>query len=107
MATMMPLTSLPPAPKRSVGTRDFGGSAVTLTNICLRSRLSASAGLVIEIIRGAARLPRREALAPRNWPEARETGQIAIPGRYRCYTERSKPRRSRGPTPKHSSPPNV
>jgi hypothetical protein len=43
---MMPPTSLPPEAKRSVGA-NMGGSAVTLTNICSRSRLSASAGLVI------------------------------------------------------------
>ena len=45
MAVMMPLTSLPPIAKRAVAA-DIGGGAVTLTNICLRSRLSASAGLV-------------------------------------------------------------
>ena len=44
MAAMMPLTSLPPVAKRAVAA-NIGGSAVTLTNICLRSRLSASAGL--------------------------------------------------------------
>jgi len=46
MAVMMPPTSLPPVAKRSMAA-DIGGSAVTLTNICLRSRLSAGAGLVI------------------------------------------------------------
>jgi hypothetical protein len=43
---MMPLTSLPPAAKRWAAA-DMGGSAVTLTNIFTRSRLSAGAGLVI------------------------------------------------------------
>jgi len=45
MAVMMPPTSLPPVAKRPVAA-DIGGSAVTLANICLRSRRGAGAGLV-------------------------------------------------------------
>lgn len=45
-ATMMPPTSPPPVAKREV-VADEGGGAVVLTNICLRLRLSASAGLVV------------------------------------------------------------
>jgi len=37
-----------PAAKRSM-VADTGGGAVILTNICSRSRLSASAGLVIRL----------------------------------------------------------
>ena len=54
MAVMMPPTSLPPVAERGVAA-DIGGSAVTLTNICIRSRLSAGAGLVIGL--GLLRAP--------------------------------------------------
>jgi hypothetical protein len=45
---MMPPSSPPPAAKLSM-VADTGGGAVILTNICSRSRLSASAGLVIRL----------------------------------------------------------
>jgi hypothetical protein len=46
MAVMMPL-NLPALPSNRAAVADAGAGAVTLTNICTRSRLSASAGPVI------------------------------------------------------------
>ena len=71
MAAMMPLTSLPPVAKRSV-VANIGGSAVTLTNICLRSRLSAGAELAIGL--GLLRVWREAAEAP----EPSETNETSI-----------------------------
>jgi hypothetical protein len=44
--------NLPALPSKRAAVADAGAGTVTLTNICTRSRLSASAGLVI----GAERL---------------------------------------------------
>ena len=56
----------------------LGGSAVTLTNIYSRSRLSASARPVIGIIRDATKVQRRQAPAPRKRPEARRRHTIGF-----------------------------
>jgi hypothetical protein len=46
MAVMMPL-NLPALPSKRAAAAEASAGTVTLTNICTRSRLGASAGLVI------------------------------------------------------------
>ena len=70
-AMMMLLTLLPPVAKRWVAA-NIGGSAVTLTNICTRSHLSASAGPVAGF--AFVRVSRELAEAP----EPSETNEISI-----------------------------
>jgi hypothetical protein len=62
MAVMMP-PNLPALPIKRLASADAGAGTVTLANICTRSRLSASAGLVTgaELLIGGDRKARAPA----------------------------------------------